>query len=509
MGFFDRFKTDNILQSDVKQSDKRPESYISEQQKFRQFEDLTSLEDAISEAQNETNPQRYLLNRIYDRIDQDPHFTSQWESRKMKTLEKGFGIYVNGSEDKDPITDLFESDWFFRLMNYCLDSHKRGFELVTFGDWNGSKFLHSRDKKGFLYPPIANINYDHVMPEKGILKRNNYDFEGYDLFKPPFSNKSLFVGEPYDLGIMLKCAKYILIKDNCLMNWSEFAEVFGHDLRIGKTDAQGDARKRFIQMLKKLGSGGFGVIDPDDEIMFAGTSRTDAYRVYKELNEYVDKNVSKVIFGQDVIADMTGKTRGTAAENVADMYGNRDAKWLKGLINEVIFPKLSSMGVSGLENKFFDWDQDESMTLTEQVDIDLKISQMGKTIDDEYLNEKYGTVFQVVDNEIQQTDELPQIFQYHIEGGIVKKNEVRSRLGLPPDEAEDTEQADAELMRKIEVMKGARAAGISLDQAARLAGFDEKEIAQIVKASEDAQQGQLPQIANPEEVANSLRKLYV
>lgn len=382
----------NALPKDIKKSDKSPENYVSEQQKFRQFEDLKEFEDAISEAENITNPQRYQLNRIYDEIEQDPHFVSQWESRKMKTLQREFGLYTAGSEDKDEATELFESDWFFECMNFILDSKKRGFELIVFGDWENNKFKWSKGKDGFIHKPIRNMNYDHVLPEKGLLKRNNYDNTGIDIFKPPISNKTLFIGDPYNFGILQKCAKYILIKNNCLLNWSEFAEVFGHDLRIGKTEAQGTSRQNFVKMLKNLGSGGFGVMDIDDSIEFAGTSRTDAYKVYLELNEYVDKNVSKIVFGQDVVSDMTGKTRGTAAENITNMYGDHDAKMLKGIVNNELIPKLISMGVQGIEGKTFDWVVDNNIDVKDQADIDLKISQMGKSIDNDYLTEKYGTV---------------------------------------------------------------------------------------------------------------------
>lgn len=406
MGLFDIFKTKNALPEDVKRNDNSPEKYLDEQQKYRQFEDLQTLENAITEAQSKTNPQRYGLNRIYDEIEKDPHFHSQWESRKMKTIQRGFGLYVGDGDDKDAATDLLMSDWFHRCLHYILDSKKRGFELIVFGDWNGQRFNWSRDKDGNLYEPIRNINYDHVLPEKGLLKKSNYDFTGLDLFKPPISNKTLFVGEPKSLGILEKCAKYILIKNNCLNNWSEFAEVFGHDLRIGKTEAQGKYREAFFNMLKRLGGGGFGVMDKEDEVIFAGTSRTDAYQVYKELNEYVDKNISKIIFGQDVISDMTGVTRGLAAENVADMYGDHDAKFVKGIVNNELIPKLISMGLP-LQGKSFDWDTQETMSLTEQSEIDLRISQMGKNIDEEYLTEKYGTVLgEVKEQKIQNPEQV-------------------------------------------------------------------------------------------------------
>jgi len=391
MGLFDIFKVKNAIASEVvKEQKSSPNSYIAEQQKFRQFQDLNDLENAIAEAENITSPQRTELNRIFDEIEQDPHLSSQWENRKMKTIQREWQISDPNGEPNEVLTELFDSDWFHKIMHLILDSKKRGFELITFGKWNGKKFLWSKSNEGKLLEPVRNINYDHVIPEKGLLIRNQGDQEGADLFKAPYAAKTLFVGSPTDFGFLIKCAKYILIKNNCLGNWSEFAEVYGHDLRIGKTSATGDDRTNFFNMLKKLGSGGFGIMQDDDDVQFAGTSRTDAYQVYLELQEYIDKNISKVIFGQDVISDMTGVTKGTAAENVADTYSEHDAKFLKGIINDELLPKMIEAGVQGLEGGSFDWINSEDISLVDKSDIDLKISQMGKTLSDEYITETYG-----------------------------------------------------------------------------------------------------------------------
>ena len=87
MGLLDIFKTKNAIASEVvKEQKNSPNSYIHEQQKFRQFQDLRDLENAISEAEEITNPQRTELNRIFDEIEQDPHLSSQWDNRKMKTI---------------------------------------------------------------------------------------------------------------------------------------------------------------------------------------------------------------------------------------------------------------------------------------------------------------------------------------------------------------------------------------------------------------------------------------
>lgn len=510
MSIFDRFKSKTVEVENkvVKKKTNQAESHLHEQQKYRQAEDIKTLEDAILEAENIETPQRYNLNRIFDRIEQDPHFVSQWTTRKMKTIQREFGLYRGDSEEKDKATELFESDWFHKFANLALDSMTRGYIVLTFGDWVDDSFAWSRGKDLRMYEPVRKINYDHVIPERGLLKQNNYDTPGgatFDLLKAPLSNQTLFIGSPTDFGLLFKCAKYILFKDNCLSNWSEFAEVFGHDIRVGKTDSQGAKRTAFYNMLKSLGSGGFGIMDEDDSLEFAGTSRTDAFKVYKELNEYVDKNVSMLIFGQDVIGTMTGKTTGTAAENIADLYGDHDAKFLAGIINNQLMPFLEKIGVpvGGLR---FEWDTTQSMTLTEQADIDLKISQMGKVLDEEYLSEKYGATFQEVDANDQTSADLPQIFEYHIENGIVNKNEVRERLGFAPDNTIDKEEEDAEIARKVGLMKESRAAGIPLDEAARLAGFDESEVKKMVDSAKAAEPA--PKIQEPEKVAKALKNLY-
>lgn len=363
---------------------------FSERQIFRQFEDLKELEDAIATAQNIHNPQRVDLHRILDRIEQDPHLDAQWQTRKMKTVEREFMIVDANEEKNDDLTDLFNQSWFFEFMHLALDSFKRGYELISFGRWNGSTFLPIRDGKGKLHKPVSRIPYRHVQPEFGELLKNDTDYRGLDVFSPPLNKQTLFIGKPDDWGFLFKCAEYVLIKHNAILNWSEWAEIFAHDVRIGKTDAEGAQRNRFVQSLKKMGSAGYGVFNREDEIEYIGTSRQDAFQVYKELLDYIDKNISEVIFGQNVVMNQTGRVLGTAAENITDLYGEHDAKFLQFTINSELLPKLRNMGVPIPDAFRFKWDTSESLSLKERAEIDSKIALMGKTLTNEYLEDTYG-----------------------------------------------------------------------------------------------------------------------
>lgn len=65
-----------------------------------------------------------------------------------------------------------------------------------------------------------------------------------------------------------------------------------------------------------------------------------------------------------------------------------------------------------------------------------------------------------------------EIFGYHIDSGIVEKNEARERLGLPPIN-DPNEKRRADLLAKLKVAKAVRDAGADLATAFRMAGIDE------------------------------------
>lgn len=67
------------------------------------------------------------------------------------------------------------------------------------------------------------------------------------------------------------------------------------------------------------------------------------------------------------------------------------------------------------------------------------------------------------------TKGLPEIFGYHIDAGVVSKNEVRARLGLEPEV--DAGKPLKDLQAKLAVMQTAVSAGIPPEQAAKMVGL--------------------------------------
>lgn len=370
---------------------KRAASYPSERQKFRMHEDLLKLKYAIEDAENIYQYTRENLHRIFREIMKDPHLRSQWQTRKMKTIEKEFSVCNEGDVEDDALTALLTTQWFLDLTNHILDSKLWGFSLIEFGPVQDNKFVHYKAENNKIYPGVNLIDRDYVKPEFGVITKETVGITGLSFYDPKYEDQLLFVGEPHDHGLLLSAVKYILFKDNCIANWSEWAEIFGMDVRIGKTMAEGTDRQKFLDTLKNLGSSGYGVIDKEDELEFFGTARNDAFKVYQELNNYVDVQISKLIFGQDVVTNNTGRVVGSVGENISNLYGDADAKFLERIINDQVFPRLTALGIGNFEGKYFKWDTSEKVTLLDNATIDEKIAKMGFQIEPKYIEEKYGT----------------------------------------------------------------------------------------------------------------------
>lgn len=372
-----------------------PVRYIIDQQFIRVRQDLLKLRYAIEAAENVTKYDRWQLHNVYREIIRDPQWHSQWESRKMKVKEKPFKL-VNAKGEEDPMkTKVLEKEWFFDWIDAALDAKAWGFSMIEFGEWENEAFQPYQVHTTYavkMYPSINVLVRDYVKPELSIISQTPNGNTGISFFDPEYSKNLMFIGKPYDFGLLFKVAPYILYKNNCIGNWSEWAEVFGMDTRVGYTTAEGEQRSRFIRAVRDFGSNQYAVLDPqwEEKIEFAGTTKSDAFKVYHELCKYVDEMIAKAVWGQDVVTNNTGRVVGTTGENIANMYGAADAKHIEFLVNSRLLPFIADKDYSGFKGYEFRWDNTEKVGMKDKADIDLKVSQMGFKIDPEYIEKTYG-----------------------------------------------------------------------------------------------------------------------
>jgi len=381
----------------------RPKNYVRKSatgaeyqrviQNFRTHEDMQTYQMGLLDYDNLNLHSRYMMHRVFRNVLMDAHLQSQWKTRVFKTLEKEYKITdINGEENHD-LTALIDTPWFRDLMHYILEKELWGFSLIELGPVENNSFIPYLGDNNKLFPGINCLDRDYIKPEYGIIVKNYGDITGLYIDDPAYKNQLLFCGKIHDAGILYNATKFVLFKANAIANWSEYAEIFGMPLRIGKTSGEDADRSRLLQALKQMGSNGYGVIDTQDMIENLDVSKSDTFQIYNQLIAYCDSQVSKLIFGQDVISNNTGHVIGKVGENISNMYGTVDAKNLAQIINEECLWRFTTLGIGDFTNCVFKWDTSEKVDLVSRADMDLKLSQAsGLRIDPEYVEETYGTI---------------------------------------------------------------------------------------------------------------------
>ena len=393
---YDIIKIQNKLVEDKSHQKKVGEEPLTKKQTFEVFNDSVKLRLALDQANSLGNFNREQLHEVYRQTWRDTHLQSQWNTRKLKTIHREWKLVDNAENENDDLTELLDSTWFIKFIEFALDSKMWGFSLIQFGVWQDATFNQfkiGREVRDDVYV----VDRDYVKPEFGEIMETSSSIEGVSFWDHKFW--SVFVGESHYLGMLEALSEIILFKSNAIRNWSEWAEVFGMDVRYAKSDKTGLERNKLLAAIQNLGSNGTGVLSPEDELIFAGTSKSDAFKVYNELIRYVDEQISKIIFGQDVVSNNTGQVVGKTGENIAKLYGNSDAKFIRSVVNGSLLPFLTRIGVADFSGVIFEYDTSEELTLDERADIDLKIAQMGMKHSEVYINDTYGTDVQEVEND--------------------------------------------------------------------------------------------------------------
>ena len=376
---------------------KSADQYHEEKQKYRISQDLRNHRMAVELANNIETYNRYDLHQIYRETLMDPSLPAQWNTRVLKTLDKEF--HLVGIEDKvdRSAAEVFKAPWFNDWVRLVLEQHLWGFTLIEFGPWNSDmgSFVPYMDSSGRYHSAVESVDRDYVKPEWGIIVNNYQDGRAgkhVSYLSSSFGKRLMFTGSPHkENSILYIAAQYMLMKDNAHKNWSEWAEVFATSLRVGKTEGGDAQRKNLFQTLRDMGNNGVAVIDTEDSFEYVNVNRQDAYEVYQAFLEYCDNEVAKLIFGQNVVTNNTGRVVGKVGEDLSNMYGDADAKLVEWIINKELIPYMNKQGAD-LDGYRFKYDTTEKVRLTDRANIDKNFSDMGWKLNQEYIERTYGVI---------------------------------------------------------------------------------------------------------------------
>lgn len=343
---------------------------ITKIQQYRVRQDIQKLRQAIQIAEQIMFPNRYLLYQTYRDVILDGHLSGLIDQRKDRILLKKFEFYVGDKENED-LTKMFQQKWFSTFLDLSLDSIYWGYSLIQFGN-----------VKNDVFETIELVPRINVRSERGEFVTFANLPTGPSYLEEPYCDYAIGVGDPYDLGLLMKASFYAITKKNVLGTWAEFTELFGIPPRILKTNVRDDkTRRNGEEMMENMSRAPWAVIDLEDELDFGATaSKGNNSPMFTDLITQCDANMSKLILGHSAVADSTSGKLGneqmslqvTAEKEAADSI------FISELVNGRLLPFMRNLGFKIPENAVFTWDNDaeEIEETRNQSEYNLKIADM-------------------------------------------------------------------------------------------------------------------------------------
>jgi len=339
---------------------KNLKNYISPVQLTRLRQDVASWRDAIAEAEKAYYPFRVKMQRIFIDTVLNGHVYSLMERRKDLTLLRNYKICdEKGIEAPDLTAQLKKQLWFNDFISYSLDALFFGYSLISLGDIVNDTMQESTIiPRWFISPDRYQVgSYIYASSGKDFREEPQADWHVY------VKTKSDNGVSPCGYGLLYQIALYEIVLRNTLGFNADFVELYAMPYRVGKTTKTNEAERAQLEAaIKNMGSAGYAIIDPTDDIKFLESSIAgNGFHAYESLEARCQKIVSKIILGHADAVDSTpgklgsgqGSTDGSKQDGspvamaLADKQ-TRDARFIEPIVNNLLFPKLKAIGYKGI-----------------------------------------------------------------------------------------------------------------------------------------------------------------
>ncbi|MFL0063450.1 DUF935 family protein [Tenacibaculum maritimum] len=333
-----------------------------------------------------SNPEEPKYNIYYDLIDDlltDGHLHSQIQMRKMSTLNTDFQI-INRKTGaiNEELSFVFQQQWFYKFLNYALDSILFGTSLIEFIEFQNENIKH------------------HLIPRRNVVTPENKIIP--DLQKPGFINYSddyfkawlIQIGDDGDIGILNNIIPNLIWIKNVTQAWAEFCEKFGMPLITATTNtADAGTIDNVHEMLLELGEASVGTFPHGTEIKFQEASRTDAFNTYLQFIKTNQDTISKQLVGSTMLSDQGSNRSQTEVHerSLDNKISQADKREISFVVNDQLLKVLQLQGYKVSEDDIFEFKTaEQDIKLTELWNITNGLLTSGYEVQTEWLSKTFN-----------------------------------------------------------------------------------------------------------------------
>ena len=278
--------------------------------------------------------------------------------------------------------------WEFRkVMRYLMET--------IFWGRTGIEFIPGQKLQVRLIPR------KHIHPKTQIISYEQFDqVNGMDYTK--LDNVWILLDNdnyPEFLGILAKCAPYVIYKRGVLADWAQYIERFGMPMQIMFYDANDpQARIELKATLDEAGSGMQLMIPKGVEFKVEdGKTSNGNGDLQDTFVRVINSELSIVVLGNTETTSSGTSSGGSLAKAKIHQEGQNeiaksDILYLTAMLNDPHFHKiLQSYGLPIVEGGIFEVNKDIDITfLSARAQIDTALLEAGVPMTEEYFRETYN-----------------------------------------------------------------------------------------------------------------------
>lgn len=245
----------------------------------RTKKDIATWRSALIAAESTAFPNRSRLYDLYDDILLDGHLSGVITKKINAVLNKDLYFETAGKRLPE-MDDLINSVPFRELVHTIIETLLWGISAIEFVP--GDTFAFNK------------IPRKHIKPDKGIIA---WEQNGNDGIPYTGMQNVWIIGNPSDLGLLLKCAPYCLYKRGGLADWAQFIELFGQPVRVIKYDSYDEQTRAELRRILDESGSSLAMMIPrqtDFEIKDGKQANSDGglqHSFIKALNEEISVTV--------------------------------------------------------------------------------------------------------------------------------------------------------------------------------------------------------------------------
>jgi hypothetical protein len=313
---------------------------------------LKDWRESVAEAERAYYPYRVRMQTIFIDTELNGHVMACRERRKDLTLLRKYEFYTGNDDDSAvvdlPLTQWFAAQtWFDDFVNHALDAIFFGYSLISLGDIVSDNFKE-----------VSVVRRWNISPDRHQVSNFLYNPGGIDWRQEPYSDWHVYVKTPNTIGtspcgygLFYYIALYEIIMRNLIGYNSDFVELYSQPYRVGKTTKTTERERAQLEAaIQNMGSAGWAIIDPTDEIIFLETALGGTgWQGYDNLEKRCMQTITKLVLGHaDALDSIPGKLGNDSVNSPAQVAMNdkaaKDAKMIQSVVIEELLPRMQKLG---------------------------------------------------------------------------------------------------------------------------------------------------------------------